>query len=91
MSRQRYCRKAETRFLEAIEQQPPTTMQELNRQWYGGRDHSGYHYDDSRYHGLNLHSVFNKGTIEFRRSIPPCTPGKSRRISSYAWPSAIRR
>ena len=66
VSRQRYCRKAETRFLEAIEQQPPTTMQELNRQWYGGRDHSGYHYDDSRYHGLNLHSVFNKGTIEFR-------------------------
>ena len=24
------------------------------------------HYDDSRYHALNLHSVFSKGTIEFR-------------------------
>lgn len=66
VSRQRYCRKAETRFLDAIERNPPTTMQELNRQWYGGRDHSGYHYDDSRYHGLNLHSVFSRGTIEFR-------------------------
>ena len=26
----------------------------------------GIHYDDSRYHALNLHSVFSKGTIEFR-------------------------
>ena len=24
------------------------------------------HYDDSRYHCLNLHSVFQKGTVEFR-------------------------
>lgn len=24
------------------------------------------HYDNSRYHALNLHSVFSKGTIEFR-------------------------
>ena len=23
-------------------------------------------YDESRYHALNLHSVFSKGTIEFR-------------------------
>ena len=26
----------------------------------------GNHYDESRYHALNLHSVFSKGTIEFR-------------------------
>lgn len=27
---------------------------------------NGSEYDDSRYHALNLHSVFSKGTIEFR-------------------------
>ena len=28
-----------------------------------GRDH---HYNDSRYHMLNLHATFTKGTVEFR-------------------------
>ena len=32
---------------------------------YAGRiDHS--HYNPTRYHGLNLHAVFTKGTVEFR-------------------------
>lgn len=32
---------------------------------YSGRiDHS--HYNHTRYHGLNLHSFFSKGTVEFR-------------------------
>ena len=32
---------------------------------YNGRiDHS--HYNHTRYHGLNLHSFFSKGTVEFR-------------------------
>lgn len=31
-----------------------------------GNDGSHRHYHDSRYHCLNLHSVFQKGTIEFR-------------------------
>ena len=34
--------------------------------WYRGGDKSRSHYDKSRYHCLNLHSVFEKGTIEFR-------------------------
>lgn len=28
-----------------------------------GRDH---HYNDSRYHMLNYHATFTKGTVEFR-------------------------
>ena len=34
--------------------------------WYNGRDGSNVHYHASRYHALNLHSVFQKGTVEFR-------------------------
>jgi hypothetical protein len=34
--------------------------------WYNGASRRYQHYDDSRYRALNLHSVFSKGTIEFR-------------------------
>lgn len=33
---------------------------------YNGESRRDAHYDDSRYHCLNLHSVFQKGTVEFR-------------------------
>lgn len=35
-----------------------------NDQYHGGIDHS--HYNSTRYHALNLHSFFQKGTVEFR-------------------------
>ena len=41
-------------------------MEEVEGFWYGGQSRRENHYDDSRYHCLNLHSVFQKGTIEFR-------------------------
>ena len=28
--------------------------------------HISDHYNDTRYHGLNLHATFTKGTVEFR-------------------------
>ena len=37
---------------------------EANDHYWGGIDHS--HYNRTRYHALNLHSFFTKGTIEFR-------------------------
>jgi len=44
-------------------------MQRLADCWYEG-NHASYgrnqHYNDSRYHMLNLHASFTKGTIEFR-------------------------
>lgn len=66
VDRERYCKKTDTRFLEDLNRFRPKTTRELNRIWYNGRDRSCYHYDDSRYHGLNLHNVFCKGTVEFR-------------------------
>ncbi len=65
----RYCKTVNPRFLEQVNKKKPCTMAQLADIWYGsqgctyGRDH---HYNDSRYAQLNLHSVFTKGTIEFR-------------------------
>ena len=41
-------------------------MQAFQKIWYGGEDGSSTHYHASRYHALNLHSVFSHGTVEFR-------------------------
>ena len=62
----RYCRKVEESFLQEINKKKPKTLEAVSNIWYRGRDGSQAHYDDSRYHCLNLHSVFQKGTIEFR-------------------------
>ena len=40
-------------------------MRAFQKIWYGGEDGSNTHYHDSRYHALNLHSVFSHGTVEF--------------------------
>ena len=66
VEREHYCQKADTRFLDEMNQKRPTTMQAVEEMWYNGRGGRYLHYDDSRYHALNLHSVFSKGTIEFR-------------------------
>ena len=64
--RENYCQKTDYRFLERLNQRPPRTLDQVKRLWYNGRDESGIHYSSTRYRGLNLHSVFSKGTIEFR-------------------------
>ena len=38
----------------------------LRNIWYGGYDGSHTHYDSTRYYALNLHSVFYRGTVEWR-------------------------
>ncbi|MEY8575863.1 amidoligase family protein [Oscillospiraceae bacterium 21-37] len=64
--REHYCAKADTRFLDELNAKRPSSMSDFEHIWYNGRSGRNYHYDESRYHGLNLHSVFSKGTIEFR-------------------------
>ena len=61
-----YCKKADLRFLDEVNTHRPKTMGQIERQWYNGESGRNDHYDNSRYHALNLHSVFSKGTIEFR-------------------------
>ncbi len=64
--RERYCKKADTRFLDELNHRKPKSMNEVERLWYNGSSGRHDHYDNTRYHALNLHSVFSKGTIEFR-------------------------
>ena len=66
ISREYYCKKADLRFLDQLNNRPPKTMEALERLWYNGSSRRHTHYDTSRYHALNLHSVFSKGTVEFR-------------------------
>lgn len=66
VDREYYCKKADTRFLEEFNHKRPRTMEDVEKMWYNGMGSRHNHYDNSRYHALNLHSVFSKGTIEFR-------------------------
>ncbi len=66
VDRERYCQKTDTRFLNDLNKRKPRSLDELERIWYNGSTERNIHYSGSRYHGLNLHSVFSHGTIEFR-------------------------
>lgn len=64
-----YCRTVNPDFLETLNKRKPTSMSALSNIWYESQG-CGYdrtaHYNSSRYHMLNLHAVFTKGTVEFR-------------------------
>ena len=65
----RYCRTVDPDFLRRLNKKKPTTMSQLADIWYEGNGASygrDRHYNDSRYHMLNLHATFTKGTVEFR-------------------------
>ena len=64
---QRWCQKVREPMLEKIRKMPTDlTMEQLKQQWYGGTDESRMHYSWTRYYALNLHSVFYRGTLEWR-------------------------
>ena len=65
----RYCRTVNPTFLQRLNKKKPTTMSQLADIWYEGNGACygrNEHYNDSRYHMLNLHATFIKGTVEFR-------------------------
>lgn len=65
--RMRWCKKTNEKLIETINRRKPQTMEELKDIWYAGSRRSrSEHYNDTRYHGLNLHATFTKGTVEFR-------------------------
>ena len=66
-ARMRWCKKTNEKLLETINRKKPETMEALKDIWYAGSSRGrNEHYNDTRYHGLNLHSTFTKGTVEFR-------------------------
>lgn len=66
-ARMRWCEKTNEKLIETINRRKPQTMEALKDIWYAGSTRGrDEHYNDTRYHGLNLHSTFTKGTVEFR-------------------------
>ena len=66
-----YCKKMEEDYVDSLNKSKPKSLDRLETIWYLGnsnqtRRYATRHYDGSRYHALNLHALFEKGTIEFR-------------------------
>ena len=65
----RYCKTVDPRFLTALNKKKPSTMSGFADVWYRSQNEDygrTQHYNGSRYHMLNFHATFTKGTIEFR-------------------------
>lgn len=70
-NRLHYCKKLPEKLCTAIKQNKPQTMESLADIWYRELDgdyHRTSHYNESRYHCLNLHNLFSGRlpTVEFR-------------------------
>lgn len=67
-----WCHKLNAALLNEMKKVKDLTKERAEQIWYssandgytGGIDHT--HYNRTRYHGVNLHSYFSKGTVEFR-------------------------
>lgn len=67
-----WCHKLNSSLLTEMKKDKNLSKEKIEQIWYssandgysGGVSH--YHYNSTRYHGVNLHSFFSKGTIEFR-------------------------
>lgn len=63
-----FARPMENGFIEKVASGKIKSKSDLNEAWYGRYNFSPGHYDGSRYHGLNLHNIWegSKETVEFR-------------------------
>lgn len=67
-----YCKKLSPELIKTMKKKKELSKNEVQEIWYspindnyyGGISHE--HYNQTRYHGVNLHSYFSKGTVEFR-------------------------
>lgn len=86
----RYCRPVNPEFIARIERSRPTTLADVNAAWYGQSNPRPTRYDSSRYHGLNLNSLFFRGTIEFRYFSGTLHAGKVKAFVQLALALAAR-
>lgn len=63
---ERYTKPISEELIAKIVKERPRTKQHLNRLWYGYTNNQPQRYDNTRYHGVNLHNVWYRGTVEFR-------------------------
>lgn len=68
----RWCKKLSPELLREMKKKNNLSAEEIESIWYS-RHNDGYygsvdhqHYNETRYHGVNLHSYFSKKTVEFR-------------------------
>lgn len=68
----RWCKKLSPELLKTLKKKKELSKAETEEIWYSPVN-DGYslgisheHYNVTRYHGVNLHSYFSKGTVEFR-------------------------
>ena len=68
--RDRWCAAVNSNFLSEINKKKPTTMDGVKTVWYESQGYTtrcaNDHYNSSRYHLLNLHSLWQEKGIEFR-------------------------
>lgn len=68
----RWCKKLNIELLKDMKANKDLSKEAMEKIWYSASN-DGYcggisyeHYNATRYHGINLHSYFSKGTVEFR-------------------------
>lgn len=64
-----YTRPTEESFINDVNRYRPKNLHQLSCLWYqqSNTDEARLqHYHNSRYHGVNFHSLFYRGTVEFR-------------------------
>lgn len=64
-----YCHKTNAKFLKELNENRPSSREALFNLWYrilSPFDSREKHYNPSRYHAINLHATYSKGTVEFR-------------------------
>lgn len=68
----RWCKKLNSSILDEMQKDKKLSEEKIEQIWYSNAN-DGYseginhdHYNKTRYHGINLHSYFSKGTVEFR-------------------------
>lgn len=66
--RMQFCKKMDDSLVHKMNRSKPTTFNQIEDIWYQGYgERRERHYHESRYHFLNLHSLFNGcGTVELR-------------------------
>lgn len=65
----RWCKPIDDELIDKVKQLTTVDNSSLHDTWYdtyGGNYGTTQHYHSSRYHALNLHSLWYRGTVEFR-------------------------
>jgi hypothetical protein len=86
----RYTKPMSSDFIARIESSRPRTKAQMNHIWYGYQNESPAHYDQTRYYGVNFHSVWYRGTIEFRWFAATLHAGKVKAAIQFVLATAAK-